>query len=264
MASRKSASKAARAVSVGVALLALFGIVGAEHGIACAQEPSSGGSAQELPGRARLHATSSNEEQPFEAIYDRFYATYKLGPDDHIAIHLVGQPDYSLEDVKISPVGRIYHPLLGEIAVAGMTVPEVTDKLTTEFREYIKAPSVSVSLLEAKSAKVGVIGEVVNPGIVVMTRPMTILEAISESGGFTEFGSKSSVVLLRQGPDGQFHPTEIDLKRVLAGKATPAENVALVAGDTIVVKSNGRKKWLNIMSATGLGSFTTFVRYGNK
>src|SRR5437016_1382418 len=104
----------------------------------------------------------------FEEIYRDFYDNYRMGPGDEIAVRVVGQPDYSLERVKISPVGQIYHPLVGDIDVSGLTRDQLSRKLTSGFNEYLISPKVSVALLTAQSAKIGVLGEVVRPGIVVM------------------------------------------------------------------------------------------------
>src|SRR5262249_42818923 len=119
----------------------------------------------------------------FKDIYREFYDTYRLGPADEIAIRLTGQPDYTLERVKVSPTGSVYHPLLGELEVAGMTVRQLTDRLTKDLSEYLIDPKVSAALLEANSAKIGVLGDVIHPGIQVMGRPMNLLEAISAAGG---------------------------------------------------------------------------------
>src|SRR5215813_2987929 len=142
--------------------------------------------------------SSESVDPYFKKMYRDFYDTYRLGPDDQLSVRVFGQPDYSLEKVKISPVGRIYHPLLGDVEVAGLTVDRLTEKLTVDLSQYIIDPKVSISLIEANSAKIGVLGDVVHPGIVVMTRPMNVLEAITASGGFAETGSRSDVTVLRQ------------------------------------------------------------------
>src|SRR5262249_17554505 len=105
---------------------------------------------------------ASEDDQFFKGIYREFYDTYRLGPGDEIAIRVAGQPDYTLERVKVSPTGSVYHPLLGDMEVAGMTVPRLTERLTKEISEYLIGPKVSVSLLEANSAKIGVLGAVLH------------------------------------------------------------------------------------------------------
>ena len=199
-------------------------------------------------------------DEYFRGIYREFYNSYKLGPEDQLAFRIQGQPDYSMESVTISPVGRIYHPLLGEVDVAGMTVPRLKERLTIELSQYIIDPKVSISLLSANSAKIGVLGDVPHPGIVVMARPMTILDALAASGGIADSGSKSNVTLLRQMGGGRSQITNVNVKRILEGKANPEENLALQAGDTIIVHGNMRKKITAFTSMLGFGQFLGFVR----
>src|SRR2546426_1450492 len=201
-----------------------------------------------------------NEPSPyFDKIYRDFYASYRLGPADEIAIRVVGQPDYSLERMKISPVGQIYHPLIGDMDVAGFTVDQLARKLTSDFGEYLINPKISVALLTAQSAKLGVIGEVVRPGIVVMSEPMTVLDALKASGGVTDSASKSEITLLRQASDGRLRTVAVNLKRILAGRAEPDENLTLRNGDTLIVYSNTRRKITNIAAIAGFTQFLTFV-----
>ncbi len=206
--------------------------------------------------------TNKPEEQSFQDIYRRFHTNYKLGPNDEIAVRIIGQPDYSLEKAKISPVGRIFHPLLGDIEVAGRTIPQLTEELTKDLSEYLLNPKVSVSLLETKSAKIGVLGEVVHPGILVMNEPMTVLDAIKAAGGITEYGDKSNVIVYRQADGGKISPHEINLKKLLAGKTAPGENLELQPGDTVEVHGNTKRKVAFIASLTSLGGFMTYIGKG--
>jgi polysaccharide export outer membrane protein len=206
----------------------------------------------------------SGDDQFFKAIYREFYDTYRLGPSDEIAIRVTGQPDYTLERVKVSPTGNIYHPLLGDLEVAGVTIPQLIERLTRDLREYLKDPKVSAELLEANSAKIGVLGDVLRPGILVMNKPMSVLEAILASGGIAETGDKSRVIVLRQLRDGSAQNLKVNVKRILKGKAGAEENIALQAGDTIIVNANLKKKALNILSLAGFGGFLTFVSGGRR
>lgn len=246
-----------------VASIAMIAVVLVSAGI-CAT-----GQTQEPAQSSKLRTTTSSTgsviptdpgDEYFRAIYRDFYNNYKLGPEDQIALRVKGQPDYSLEQVTVSPVGRIYHPLLGDIDVAGMTVPRLADRLTIEFSQYIIDPKVSLSLLSANSAKIGVLGDVTHPGVVVMARPMTVLDALSASGGIADTGSKSEVTVLRQIGDGRMLTRKVNVKRILEGKSEPEENLALQAGDTIIVHGNLRKRISNITSLIGFGNFLGFVR----
>ena len=195
----------------------------------------------------------------FRKVYRDFYDTYRLGPDDQLSVRVFGQPDYSLDKVKISPVGRIYHPLLGDVEVAGLTVDRLTEKLTVDLSQFILNPKVSISLIEANSAKIGVLGDVLHPGIVVMTRPMTVLDALSASGGVSDFGSKTNVTILRQAGYERSQMLKVNVKKILEGKADAEENLRLQAGDTVIVHGNLKKKLSTITSLLGFGHFVAFV-----
>ena len=240
--------------SLFAAVLALSAV--GEVGLAAAQAGQA--SAPAAPQTGQLQPLAAPPSEYFAQIYRDFYNNYRLGPADEIAIRVVGQPDYTFDHVKISPTGNIYHPLAGDIDVAGLTVDQLARKLSEDFAQYVINPKVSVALLVAQSAKVGVLGEVARPGIVVMTEPMTVLGVISASGGVTDSGSKSEVTLLRQGNDGRLRTVTVNLKHILEGKADPDDNLVLRAGDTLIVHTNVRKKITNF---TGLAGFAQFLAY---
>jgi polysaccharide biosynthesis/export protein len=198
----------------------------------------------------------------FRDLYREFYDTYRLGPGDEIAIRVTGQPDYTIERAKISPAGRVYHPLLGDLEVAGMTIPRLIERLTKDMGEYLIDPKVSASLLEANSAKIGVLGDVMHPGILIMNKPMTVLEAITASGGISDSGSKSGVLVLRQTRDGRAQTFKVNVKRILEGKAEVEENISLRPGDTVIVNGNTKKKVSYILSLAGFASFLSFISTG--
>lgn len=228
------------------------------NGNAAAQSASFRG--DEKPADAKPAAATNDAADPyFKNIYRDFYSSYKLGPADEVAIRIVGQPDYTLEKAQVSPVGRLYHPLIGDVDVAGLTVTQLTEKLTLEFSQYIREPRVSVSLITANSSMIGVLGDVSRPGIVVMSRPMTVLDAISASGGVSDLGSQSNITLVRRAGDGNMRTMKVNLKRVLEGKAGSEENVALQAGDTLIVHGNVKKKIGFITSMMGFGRFVDFL-----
>ena len=212
--------------------------------------------------RARLDAPAgaTAPDAAFEHMQQRYVASYKLGAGDAIAIRVVGEPDYTLERAVVSPFGAVYHPLLGEVDVAGLTVEQATERLRDELSEFIISPHLSVMLVEAHSARIGVLGDVVQPGIVTMAGPMTVLDAISASGGITNFGAATDVTLLRQMREGHTTAVTVNVKRILEGKADPHENLALQPGDTIVVHGNKKKTLAMITSLTGFSSFLTFLK----
>jgi polysaccharide biosynthesis/export protein len=202
---------------------------------------------------------SADDAQVFELMYENFRRTYRLGPTDEIAIRVRLEPDYSIERAKISPDGRVFHPLLGDVLAGGLTVEQLTKRLTQDLLRYIKQPEVSVQLLEARSAKIGVLGEVARPGIFVMGEPMTVLDAITQAGGFVRTGSRSNVALVRQGRNGRYQTLTVNVKKLLEGKADAEENLPLQPGDTVIVHGNFLKKLEYVTALSGFGQFLTFL-----
>ncbi len=244
------------------------------HGQIAAQTPSSSPNKNTAVNQEDKKAVDTNtpstaargqsvpeykEGRIFNDMIKRFSETYRLGPSDQIAIRVKGQPDYSVEKVKVSPMGTIFHPLLGEIQVAGLTMDQLKKQLTTDLSEYLVDPVVNAELLEAQSAKVGVIGQVRMPRIIVMSGPLTVLDAITEAGGFSEMGKSSNVTLLRQQFDGTRATIKVNVKEILQGKATPDQNLALQAGDTVIVHSNMLRTIGIITSITGFSALLTVL-----
>jgi polysaccharide export outer membrane protein len=209
-------------------------------------------------GKLDESETTGSADPFFAPIYRNFYDTYRLGPGDVLALRVAQQPDYTVERAKVSPVGRVYHPLLGDVEVVGLTVGQILERFTKDLNEYLLNPKVSVELIEANSAKIGVLGEVRAPGVVVMARPMTVMEAITAAGGFADTGSKSNVSLLRP-EGGRLVETKINIKRVLEGKSSLEEDLRLRAGDTLIVRGNTRKKIAEISTLVGFAQFVGFV-----
>jgi polysaccharide biosynthesis/export protein len=218
--------------------------------------------AQKGAGSVEAKITSDAYSPYLDRVFRIYNENYRLGPGDEISVRIKGQPAYSLEKAKVSPTGSIYHELVGEVSVTGLTTSQLTERLTNELGEYLKNPQVSVQLVEAASAKISVFGEVHRPGIVVMSRPMRLLDAISEAGGFSDTGKKSSVEVLRQQPDGTRVPMRVDVKKYLEGKGSPESNIPLQADDLVVVHGNTRKTLGNIGAIAGLGSFVTIIARG--
>jgi polysaccharide biosynthesis/export protein len=254
---------------------ARFGLAAALMVLACALQGRQifarmSSATTQNPSGAKVNSPASaagqdqGDDRLFKDIYQEFYDTYRLGPADEIAIRVIGQPDYSLERVKVSPTGSVYHPLLGDVGVAGLTLSQLIDRLTTDLSEYLINPKVSVALIEAGSAKIGVLGDVVHPGVLVMSRPMKVLDAIAASGGFTDTGSKSGVTVLRRTRDGGAQTLKVNVKLILEGKAGPEEDIALQAGDIVLINGNAKKKVNTVLSLAGFGSFLSFITRGGR
>ena len=230
-------------------------------------KPRASGTADSRTLNPTLETNPSEEaaiQAQINSVYQSFFNSYRLGAGDVVAIYVDKHPEDSLLKAVVSPVGQIYYPLMGNVAVAGKTLSQLQDYFTTSISEFIKDPRVTISLLEANSAKIGVLGDVHTPGVLVMARPMRVLDAISAAGGILDTGSASKVSLLRQYEDGRVQMLTVNVKKILQGKANPEENVYLRSGDTVIVHGNLFKKLTRISSLVGVTTFITFLTRGGR
>lgn len=170
--------------------------------------------------------------------YSTYLEEYRLGPEDVISVQVFGQcPDYCKEELTIPPTARISYPLIREgIFVGGKTTFEVEDEITKKLNEYIIDPKVTVTLTKVGSARYSVVGKVEKQGAYLMTRKVSVFEAIAESGGIMKEGDKKRAVILRPNAQNKFDPVLVNLKDIGEGKA---EMVFLKPGDQLVVGKEG-------------------------
>jgi polysaccharide export outer membrane protein len=101
----------------------------------------------------------------------------------------------SSEGYKIDQEGNINFPLIGKVNLKDKTVGEAQAVLAKEISKEAKNPIVNVRLL---NAKVTVIGEVKNPGIVnISERKTSVLEALGAVGDIQSTGKKDNVLVIR-------------------------------------------------------------------
>lgn len=157
---------------------------------------------------------------------------YRIGPEDILQIS-VWKNEALSRTVPVRPDGKVSLPLLNDVQAAGHTPMELRDLLIEKLQEYIPSPEVSVIVVEPRSFKVSVIGEILNPGRYDLRSWTTVLDVLAMAGGFNNFASRARVFVLR--PDGN-STTRIPFnynKAVAAGGEQ--ENFYLLPGDIVVV-----------------------------
>lgn len=195
-----------------------------------------------------------SEESAVVPYYNNFFSTYRLGPEDVISVSVFGHERYSRSGITVPPSGRISLALIpGGVFVVGKTVDEVAEQIKQRYDEYIIDPQVTVSLEKGMSYRYSIIGDVAQPGIRLMSRRMTVTEAISEAGGVLPTGNKSKVMVLRKQPTGVLAPIEVNVAAIYKGRAP--DTTYLVPGDQIIVPGNKLKTFQKIMSLTPILSF---------
>jgi polysaccharide export outer membrane protein len=193
--------------------------------------------------------------------YNNFLTTYRLGPEDVISVSVFDLEKYSKAGIVVPPDGRIdYYMVRGGIQVAGKTTQQVADEIARHLDEYIIDPKVTVTLDKAMSARYGVLGDVAQPGIRIMSRRVSVYEALSEAGGVLRTGDKKKVMVLQWGADRTLKTIPIDVSAIEKGRAP--DNYFLRPGDQIFVPGNKWKTVDAIMKALPIISFARIFTGG--
>ena len=159
-------------------------------------------------------------------------ADYLIGLDDVLEISVWKEPDIS-RSVPVRPDGKISLPLLNDVQAAGTTPMQLQTNISEGLRKFITDPRVTVIITQINSRRVYVLGEVNRPGPFSMYPDMTVLQALSAAGGFTQFAKLTGIYVLRN-EKGRQVTLPFNYKEVVRGQRAQ-ENILLKPGDTIVV-----------------------------
>jgi len=156
---------------------------------------------------------------------------YVIGPEDLLQIS-VWKNDSLSQQLPVRPDGKVSMPLLHDIQASGLTPMQLRDKIAAALAEFMPNPEVSVTVLEVRSYRVSVLGEVQRPGVLQLKAPTTVLEAIALAGGFRDFASPSKIVIFRKNGQGT-EKLRFNYNRAVSTAAE--ENMSLRSGDVVVV-----------------------------
>lgn len=111
---------------------------------------------------------------------------YLVGPGDVLKIAVFEVPELD-RTARVAESGDITLPLLGNVAVAGLTVQGVHDRLGTLLgRKYVVDPQVDVRVDTFASQRVAMMGRVEKPGIYPLSRSASrIVDLVGQAGGLT-------------------------------------------------------------------------------
>ncbi len=178
--------------------------------------------------------------------------TYLLGPGDHLSIVVIGYDELNGTRVVL-PDGTIAMPLIGSLRVTGNTIDQVSQRLTTDLRQFLVNPVVAVSLAILRPVTVTVIGEVYRPGPVQLssltstsqrvntdatisaaTSTPTLSQALLAAGGVRPTADIQTIAVSRVGPGGRTDTFSINLWESLTNGRVAADLI-LRDGDAIQV-----------------------------
>ena len=125
-------------------------------------------------------------------------ANYRLGAGDNVVIEVWGASQQTINGV-VSGDGTITIEGVGPIRVAGMTVTQANEALKKRMGTYYKDSNIQLTVYDARTVQVQVLGEVNTPGTYTVSSLSTAFNALYSAGGISDVGSLSDIKVYRAG-----------------------------------------------------------------
>ena len=203
------------------------------------------------PADRKAHSESDQDRVTARPVAAERYPRYLLRPTDVLQVTFPISPEYD-QSVSIQPDGYINLRGVGDLYVAGKSVPELIEALKKTYQQFLHEPIINVELRDFEKPYFIAGGEFGHPGKFELRGDTTVAEAVAIAGGFTDKAKHSEVVLFRRAPGGWAEAKRLDVKQMLANKDL-SEDVHLRPGDLIYVPKNTLSKLRQFIPNTGLG-----------
>jgi polysaccharide export outer membrane protein len=158
---------------------------------------------------------------------------YKIGGGDVLQVNVWKEPDASVPSVVVRPDGMISLPLVKEVPVMGLTPKQAEVAIAKELGRFITEADVTVVVAGINSKKIYLVGALKKEGPVAYTYRMSVMQAISEGGGLTDYAKRKKIYVLRN-ESGRQSRLPFNYDAVIKGEHMEM-NIALLPDDTVVV-----------------------------
>lgn len=143
---------------------------------------------------------------------------------------------------RVDARGRVNLPLIGEIAIGGMTVVEAQAAIENAYKDgrFLRNPQVTVSVEEYAPREVSIQGRIRNAGrySLPIESTLTVVELVTKAGGIDDIGKGSAVTVTRIMPDGTRKVFTVDVDSVIKGRKDSKSDdstMLLQPGDIVYV-----------------------------
>jgi polysaccharide export outer membrane protein len=163
---------------------------------------------------------------------------YLLGPGDLLQVTVFEAEELGTT-VRVSSRGYITLPLLGQVAVEGLTAREAEVHIEARYNEkYIKGPHVSIFVEEHLSQRVTLIGQFKSPGTYDYPSKQRLLDVMALGGGLGDNAGRTAQIR-RAGKAGHAEETLIVDLELLIQEGRSDLNIEINGGDVIFVPESG-------------------------
>ncbi len=178
---------------------------------------------------------------------------YRINPSDTLELNFQLTPEFN-QTVTVQPDGYITLREVGDIHVAGLTLPELTDTIKSAYSKILHDPVITVDPKDFEKPYFVVGGQVGKPGKFDWRGDVTLTQAIAIAGGFTDAAKHSQVLLFRRVSDEWTEAKIINVKKMLNARNLQ-EDPVLQPGDMLFVPKNAISKIKPFIPNTSAGFF---------
>jgi polysaccharide biosynthesis/export protein len=179
---------------------------------------------------------------------------YRIEAGDTFDLTFDLSPEFNQTAVAVQPDGFVSLRAVGDIKVAGQTVPELTQTVRQTYGKILNNPVISIVLKEFEKPYFVADGQVAKPGKYEMHGNMTVTQAIAVAGGFQSAAKHSQVVLFRRVDDQWTEAKLINVKKMEKDRDL-REDPFLHNGDMLFVPKNTMSKIDRYIPNLSMGTY---------
>ena len=155
-----------------------------------------------------------------------------VGPGDVFVLEIVGEKELPRE-YQVASDGTVDVPYVSRVRVEGLEPQEIAARVREELitRKILTQPTVIVRVIEYNSKRVTILGQVQKPGSFPLSPGMTLVQLVSQAGGFNAIANRGRVNITRRTKQGT-RTVVVSIDSITEG-ASP--DIPLQAGDQIYV-----------------------------
>lgn len=209
---------------------------------------------REVVDIGEMSSTSLLPPQPYD---------YRIGTNDVLSVNVSGKAEFigagggsnQFKGYRVDGRGCIYLPIAGKVAVGGLPLSEVRDRIYSVMRQYFNDPWVVVEITEYRTRQIFVFGAVKKSGPQPLPASgVNLAQAIASADVLDRGSNLQKVRIIRSNTPTQGELLVVDFDTMLRGNAVPMQ---LQEGDIVYVPKSAIAGWNEALSEL-LPSLQTF------
>jgi len=215
-----------------------------------APSPTAEATAAPPPADATPAPDKSSASRP---VLGERHPRYVLQAGDSFDLSFDLSPEFN-QSVTVQPDGYVSLRGVGDVHVAGQTVPQLTETLKKSYGKILNDPIISVFLKDFEKPYFTVDGQVGRPGKYDLRGDTTVTQALAVAGGVNGSAKHSQVLLFRHVSDQWVEARILNYKKMMKD-GNLSEDVYLHPGDMLYVPKNTYSKIQQFMPTANLGTY---------